>query len=184
MLALEYDIPREKQDHYGLLSHNRASSAQTSGRFSNEIIPITTTVLSDPSSPTSSRTSITVDKDDGIRHGQTLEKMQKARSAFPDFGEGRSTGPNSSQVTDGAAVVYMMKRRKAEELGLEVLGRQVGTSVVGVAPRVMGVGPAYAIPYVEFRILTLSGAELILMFRVLMYRFNQSFAQTFQLIER
>lgn len=144
MLALEFDISREKQDEYGLLSHNRASAAQKSGKFDSEIIPIEASVIKNPENP-SERESIVVDKDDGIRHGQTIEKMQGARSAFP-YGEKRSTGPNSSQVTDGAAMTIMMPRWKAEELGLEILAKHVTTSFVGVTPRVMGVGPVYAIP--------------------------------------
>jgi acetyl-CoA acetyltransferase len=76
----------------------------------------------------------------------TLEQMAAARSAFKGSGDERSTGPNSSQVTDGAAMVLLMRRRRAEELGLEVLAKHVGTSVVGVTPRVMGVGPVEAIP--------------------------------------
>lgn len=146
MLALDYDVSRAKQDEYGFLSHNRASAAQTSGKFAQEIIPIETSVLSDPANPDSERTKIIADKDDGIRHNLTMETMTKARPAFKDFGDSRSTGPNSSQVTDGAAVVYMMPRWKAEELGLQILGRHVATTVTGVPPRVMGVGPAYAIP--------------------------------------
>jgi acetyl-CoA acyltransferase 1 len=146
MLALDYNISREKQDEYGLLSHNRASAAQQAGKFKDEIIPITTSVLSDPKDPNSSREEIIADKDDGIRHGLTIEKLRSAKPAFKDYGDSRSTGPNSSQVTDGAAMVVMMPRWKAEELGLKVLARHVGTSVVGCKPRVMGVGPVYAIP--------------------------------------
>jgi acetyl-CoA acyltransferase 1 len=146
MLALEYSVSREKQDEYGLLSHNRASAAQKAGHFDGQILPIKTSVLSDPKNPESDREEITVDKDDGIRHGLTLEKISTAKPAFPKFGESRSTGPNSSQVTDGAAMVLMMPRWKAEELGLEVLAKHVTTSVVGVEPRIMGVGPVYAIP--------------------------------------
>lgn len=151
MLALDYDVSRAKQDEYGLLSHNRASAAQQSGKFATEILPISTSVLSDPKNPDSSRNDIVADKDDGIRHGQTLEKMQAGKPAFKDYGDARSTGANSSQVTDGAAMVVMMPRWKAEELGLEILAKHVTTSVVGVSPRVMGIGPVYAIPSVQTR---------------------------------
>jgi acetyl-CoA acyltransferase 1 len=146
MLALDYSISRAKQDEYGLLSHNRAESAQKAGKFDQEIIKINTTVLSDPKNPSSERTPILADKDDGIRAGQTIEKMRLGKPAFKDYGDARSTGANSSQMTDGGAMVMMMSRRKAEELGLEVLAKHVTTSVVGVSPRVMGVGPVYAIP--------------------------------------
>lgn len=146
MLALDYNISREKQDEYGLMSHNRASEAQKAGRFDDEIMPLETTVLSNPEDPSSAREPITVSKDDGIRHGLTMEKMKSAKPAFKGMGEERSTGPNSSQVTDGGAMVLMMRRSKAEELGLPVLATHVGTSVVGVKPRVMGIGPVAAIP--------------------------------------
>lgn len=159
MLALEYDVSRAKQDEYGLLSHNRASAAQRAGRFASEILPVKTTVLSDPKDPSSERKEVTADADDGIRHDQTLAAMQKARAAFPDFGESRSTGANSSQVTDGAAMVVLMRRSKAEELGLEVLAKHVTTSQVGVSPRVMGIGPVFAIPWVAVPERGSSGAD-------------------------
>ncbi|KAJ9125866.1 hypothetical protein QFC24_002650 [Naganishia onofrii] len=146
MLALDYSISREKQDTYGLVSHQRASAAQKSGKFKSEIVPIHTSVLTDPKDPHSSREDLVVEEDDGIRHGLTMDKMRSAKPAFKDYGDARSTGPNSSQVTDGAAMVLMMPRWKADELGLEVLAKHVATSVVGCKPRVMGVGPVYAIP--------------------------------------
>ncbi|KAJ9121700.1 hypothetical protein QFC22_002320 [Naganishia vaughanmartiniae] len=147
MLALDYDVSREKQDTYGLVSHTRASAAQKSGKFKDEIVPLRTTVLVDPKDPSNTaREEITVHEDDGIRHGLTMDKMRTAKPAFKDYGEARSTGPNSSQVTDGAAMLLMMPRWKAEQLGLDVLAKHVGTSVVGCTPRVMGVGPVYAIP--------------------------------------
>jgi len=148
MLALQYNISREKQDEYGLLSHNRASAAQRSGKFSSEILPIRTFAHEDPKDASSPLKEVIADKDDGIRHDQTMEAMYKARPAFPNFGESRSTGANSSQVTDGGAMVVLMKRKKAEELGLPILAKHVTTSQVGVTPRVMGVAPVYAIPKV------------------------------------
>lgn len=146
MLALDYNVSREKQDEYGLMSHNRAEAAQKAGRFDAEIMPIETTVLSNPEDPNSAREPITISQDDGIRKGLTMDKMKSAKPAFKGVGEERSTGPNSSQVTDGAAMAIMMRRSKAEELGLPVLATHLGTSVVGVKPRVMGIGPVAAIP--------------------------------------
>jgi acetyl-CoA acyltransferase 1 len=120
MLAIDYDVSRAKQDEYGLTSHNRASAAQQAGKFDGEILRIETSVLSDPKDPNSERTKVVADKDDGIRHGQTLEKMKAGKPAFKDF-------------------------------GLEVLAKHVTTSVVGVSPRVMGIGPVAAIPWVKER---------------------------------
>lgn len=146
MLALQHDVSRTKQDRYGLLSHTRASQAQKAGRFDDEIMPIKTSVYIDPEDPRQGRVEVTIDKDDGIRHGLSMGEMAQARSAFKGMGDERSTGLNSSQVTDGAAMVIMMRRTKAEELGLEILATHVATSVVGVTPRVMGIGPVEAIP--------------------------------------
>lgn len=143
MLALDFDVTREKQDAYGLISHNRAEHAQKSGIFDHEILPLETTVKDAEGNVT----TITVTKDDGIRLGSTIASMKKARSAFPDWGDSRSTGANSSQLTDGAAVALLMRRSKATELGLTPIAKHVGTAVVGVSPRIMGVGPAHAIPY-------------------------------------
>lgn len=146
MLALQYDVSRTEQDQFGHLSHTRASLAQKAGRFDEEIMPIKTTVYVDPQNPSQGRREVTIDKDDGIRHGLSMGEMSQARSAFKGMGDERSTGLNSSQVTDGAAMVVMMRRAKAEELGMEILATHVATSVVGVTPRTMGTGPLEAIP--------------------------------------
>lgn len=87
----------------------------------------------DPS--TGQRTTVLVTEDDGIRHGTTAESLGKIKSAFPQWGAGKTTGGNASQVTDGAAVVLMMTRRKAEELGLKILAKHVTTVVAGKRSR-------------------------------------------------
>ncbi|KAG8967731.1 hypothetical protein FRC03_009424 [Tulasnella sp. 419] len=143
MLAEQFDISRARQDEYALMSHTRASKAQQAGLFDEEIAPIEA-MFTDPETGLTSK--IVAKKDDGLRHGSTLEGLSKAKPAFPQWGKGRSTGGNSSQLTDGAAAVLLMRRSKAEELGLEILAKHVATTVVGVQPRIMGVGPAYAIP--------------------------------------
>ena len=84
------------------------------------------------------------DRDDGIRPGTTAEKLSKLRPAFDD--DGTTTAGNASQVSDGAAAVLLMKRKTAQKLGLPILGKYITSAVVGVAPRLMGIGPAYAIP--------------------------------------
>lgn len=145
MLAVDFEVARAKQDEYGLLSHNRAEKAQKDGVFAREIMKLETEVKD---KETGNVSTVTVEKDDGIRYGTTLEAMKKARSAFPDWGDSRSTGANSSQVTDGAAVALMMRRSKAAELGLTPVAKHVGTSVLGVSPRVMGIAPAFVIPCV------------------------------------
>ncbi len=85
-----------------------------------------------------------MDSDDGIRGETTLQGLAKLKPAFKR--DGKSTGGNSSQVTDGASACIMMRRDQAHKLGLKVIGKIISHAVVGVPPEIMGVGPAYAIP--------------------------------------
>jgi acetyl-CoA acyltransferase 1 len=141
-VARDFQITREQQDKYAELSHNRAEKAQKAGWTADEITPVTTKWV-DPKTKESK--TITVDKDDGIRPGTTYAGLQKIRSAFPQWGP-TTTGGNASQVTDGAAAVLMMKRSTAERLGQKVIGKYVKSTVVGLEPRIMGIGPSLAIP--------------------------------------
>ena len=117
------------------MSNNRAEAAQRAGWFDDEIVPITTH---------KDGKEIVVNKDE-IRYGTTYERLSKLRPAFPEHGD-RSTAGNSSQITDGAAAVLLMKRSKALELGQPIVAKYVGTAVAGVPPRIMGIGPVFAIP--------------------------------------
>lgn len=92
----DFDIPREKQDLFATESFNKAEEAQKEGYFDDEIVPITTTIRNSDGQ----MQSITVNKDEGVRYGTTYESLSKIRPAFPQFGD-KSTGGNSSQVTDG-----------------------------------------------------------------------------------
>lgn len=130
-------------DEYALRSHTRASEATNSGLFLNEILPIKAI---QKNAETGEVKEVMVDKDDGIRHGTTLEALAGGRSAFPNWGLGLSTGGNSSQVTDGAAAAILMRRSVAEKMGVPILATHVGTAVSGVTPRYMGIGPAVVIP--------------------------------------
>ncbi|TVY31444.1 3-ketoacyl-CoA thiolase,peroxisomal [Lachnellula subtilissima] len=138
----DFNISREQQDRYAAESYNRAEIAQKAGWFDDEIVPITTEVK-DPK--TGEVKKVTLTKDEGPRYGTTFESLNKIRPAFPDFGD-KSTGGNSSQVTDGAAAVLLMKRSRAIELGQPILAKYVGSTVAGLAPRIMGIGPSIAIP--------------------------------------
>lgn len=133
-VAKEFGITREEQDDFAFRSHSLAAKAQKEGLFKEEIVPIT---LEDGTT--------VVDSDDGIRPS-TRETLAKLKPAFDP--QGSTTAGNASQVSDGAAAVLMMKRRTAEKLSIPILARWVGFSVVGVPPRIMGIGPAYAIPKV------------------------------------
>ncbi|KAH8829394.1 Thiolase, N-terminal domain-containing protein [Flagelloscypha sp. PMI_526] len=131
-VASDYGITREEQDVFALHSMQKAAKAQETGFFDSEIIPVH---LPD---------NKIVDTDDGIRPETSLEALSKIRPAFKT--DGSTTGGNASQVTDGAAAVLMTRRSKAKELGLPILGKYCSFVTAGVPPRVMGIGPAYAIP--------------------------------------
>jgi len=138
----DFNITREMQDRYAAESYQRAERAQKAGWFDDEIVPIVTEVK-DPK--TGEVKKVTLTKDEGPRYGTTFESLNKIRPAFPDFGD-KSTGGNSSQVTDGAAAVLLMKRSRAIELGQPILAKFVGATIAGLAPRIMGIGPSIAIP--------------------------------------
>jgi acetyl-CoA acyltransferase 1 len=138
----DFNVTREQQDRYAAESYRRAEVAQKAGWFDDEIVPIVTEVK-DPK--TGETKTVTLTKDEGPRWGTTFESLSKIRPAFPDYGD-KSTGGNSSQVTDGAAAVLLMKRSRAIELGQPILAKFVGATVAGLAPRIMGIGPSVAIP--------------------------------------
>ncbi len=142
-VAEEFIVTREEQDRFAALSFQRAEHAQNSGYFDKEIVPFT---VYQKDLKTGERTPVVVTKDDGIRPGTTADKLAKIKAAFPQWGNATTTGGNASQITDGAAAVLMMTRKKAEELGYTVLGKHVTTAVAGLPPRIMGIGPIYAIP--------------------------------------
>ncbi|KXL47619.1 hypothetical protein M433DRAFT_63945 [Acidomyces richmondensis BFW] len=135
-VASDFNITREMQDRFAAESYRRAEEAQKAGLFDDEIVPIKTKV---------DGKDVTLTKDEGPRWGTTYEGLSKIRPAFPEYGD-RSTGGNSSQVTDGAAAVLLMKRSKALELKQPILAKFVGATVAGLAPRIMGIGPTIAIP--------------------------------------
>ena len=135
-VGADFNITREMQDRYAAESYRRAEVAQKAGWFDDEIVPITVKV---------DGKDVTLKQDEGPRWGTTFESLSKIRPAFPDYGD-RSTGGNSSQVTDGAAAVLLMKRSKALELGQPIMAKYVGATVAGLAPRIMGIGPSLAVP--------------------------------------
>ncbi|KAF8250973.1 putative 3-ketoacyl-CoA thiolase [Wilcoxina mikolae CBS 423.85] len=142
-VAERYNVSREDQDRFAAASHQKASKAQKAGLFDAEIVPMETRWI-DPETQEESRKVISAD--DGIRHNASYENMAKLKPAFKDTGS--STAGNSSQVSDGAAAALMMRRDIAESLGFTPIGKFVATTVAGVKPDEMGVGPAVAIPKV------------------------------------
>ncbi|KAF7436640.1 hypothetical protein PC9H_003473 [Pleurotus ostreatus] len=142
-VAEDFNISRDDQDDFAAKSFQKAEKADKAGYFQGEIVPFTV-YQTDPA--TGARKRVIITKDDGIRYGTTKDNLAKIRSAFPQWGKGTTTGGNASQITDGAASVLLMTRRKAEELGLKIIAKHVTTTVAGVPPRVMGIGPVFAIP--------------------------------------
>lgn len=140
-VAAQYKISREEQDAFAAESFIRAAKAQKAGKFKSEIVPVKTKIT-DPK--TEKEFDIVVDSDDGIREGVTQESLAKLKPAFSKTGT--THAGNASQVSDGAAAVLLARRSVAKRLGLPILGKFITASVVGVPPKIMGVGPAYAIP--------------------------------------
>jgi len=142
-VAKDFNITRKAQDEFAAKSFQKAAAADKAGKFKPEIIPIKTKII-DPK--TEKEFEIIVDRDDGIREGVTFESLSKLKPAFTK--DGSTHAGNASQVSDGAAAVILVRRSVAKRLGLSVLGKYVNAAVVGVPPRIMGVGPAFAIPRV------------------------------------
>lgn len=157
-VSRDFNIAREEMDKYAAESFSRAEKAQMAGLFDDEIVPITTKIKG----PDGEWKSVTLSRDEGIRPGTTPESLSKIRPAFPQWGP-TTTGGNASQVTDGgecfapqevrfankvmlAAALLMMKRSTAIRLGQPILAKYVGSTVAGLAPRIMGIGPSVAIP--------------------------------------
>mmetsp|Transcript_23027 Transcript_23027/g.16354 ORF Transcript_23027/g.16354 Transcript_23027/m.16354 type:complete len:417 (+) Transcript_23027:61-1311(+) len=139
-VAKDYKITREAMDKMAVESHMKAANAQKQGWSQKEITPYKTMVKD----KNGDEKEITVDRDDGVRPTTTFEGLQKLKPAFAK--DGMTTAGNSSQVTDGASCILLARRDIAKKLGAKIFGRIVSFSVAGVPPRVMGIGPAYAIP--------------------------------------
>lgn len=143
-VAKEFNVSREDQDAFSIKSHEKALDAIKNGRFKDDIVPITVNeVFLDENERRQERTYI-ADTDEGPRAGSTMEALARLR---PVFAQGGSvTAGNSSQTSDGAAFVMVMSEDMVKELGVEPIARLVSYSVVGLEPRIMGMGPLHAIP--------------------------------------
>lgn len=133
-VAAQWQISRDAQDEFAVASQNKAEAAQKSGKFADEITPFTVSTR---------KGDIIVEADEYIRHGATLEAMQKMRPAFLRDG-GTVTAANASGLNDGAAAVLLMTAGEAEKRGLEPLARIASYATAGLDPTIMGVGPIYA----------------------------------------
>lgn len=131
-IAEKFNLSREEQDELATASQNKAEAAVTSGRFKEEIVPV--------SVPQRKGDDLVVDTDEYPRFGATQEGLAKLRPAFKRDG-GSVTAANSSGINDGAAALILMSREKAEALGLEVLASIKSYASAGVDPSIMGTGP-------------------------------------------
>lgn len=129
-VAKKWQIDREMQDQFALASQNKAEAAQKAGKFADEITAFTVKTR---------RGETVVDMDEYIRHGATLESMQKLRPAFAK--DGSVTAANASGLNDGAAVTLLMSADNAAKRGIEPLARIASYATAGVDPAIMGSGP-------------------------------------------
>jgi len=159
MVAQTYNISRQKQDEYALISHTRAAKALADGVFANEILPI-------------ELRGTVVSVDDTVRPNVSAEGLAALKPSFPEWGGASTTAGNASGVGDGAALCILTTRARAQAEGYDVLAKFVGTAVVGVEPRHMGVAPIYAIP----KVLAQTGLDKE---DVDVYEINEAFASQF-----
>jgi acetyl-CoA C-acetyltransferase len=166
-VAQRYGIPRERQDEYGARSQQRAAAAQASGKFRDEIVPITVTAgVADKASGQLITREVTVSEDEGIRPDTTFEAVAKIKPAIPG---GVIAAGNASQFSDGASACVVMNARLAEQRGLQPLGIFRGFAVAGCEPDEMGIGPVFAIP----RLLQRAGLK---MDDIGLWELNEAFA--------
>ncbi len=165
-VAKRYKISRERMDHYGAGSQQKAAAALEAGLFKDEIAPITVTAgVADPVMGLRSR-QVTVSHDEGIRPGTTYEGICNLRSALPG---GLISAGNASQFSDGGGACVVMNEAVAERKGLKPLGRFLGFAVAGCEPDEMGIGPVFAVPKVLKRLgLTVADIDL--------WELNEAFA--------
>jgi len=133
-IAEQWKISREEQDEFALKSQQKAESAQKAGKFDSEIVPVEI--------PQKKGDPIQFKSDEFIRQGVTLEQLQKLKPAFKK--DGTVTAGNASGINDGAAMLIVMSREKANELGLKPLVRIVSYGNAALDPKIMGYGPVPA----------------------------------------
>lgn len=143
-VANEFKVSREDQDQFAFNSHQKALKAQAENRFQDQIVPITVEETFINEAGKKETKSYVVNKDEGPRADTKLEILAKLRPVFAAGGS--VTAGNSSQMSDGAAMVLVMSEEMVKELNLEPIARMVNFAAAGVPPRIMGIGPVKAIP--------------------------------------
>jgi acetyl-CoA C-acetyltransferase len=151
IVAERYQVTREAQDEYALLSQQRTAAAQVEGRLDQEIAPMPSIMRVDNrETGETSYVPVTLDRDEGNRPSTTLAGLAALKPVFRDgqtVKEGRFiTAGNASQLSDGASASVLMEAAQAERRGLQPLGAYRGIAVAGCAPDEMGIGPVFAVP--------------------------------------
>ncbi|MGB3066340.1 acetyl-CoA C-acyltransferase [Sphingobacterium thalpophilum] len=142
-VAKDFNVSREDQDAFALKSNQKAVAAIQNGHLKDGIVPITVKENYLKDGKLSTREYV-VDTDEGPRADTSLEALAKLKPVFA--ANGSVTAGNSSQTSDGAAFVLVMSEAKVKELGIKPVAKLISFAVAGVPPRIMGIGPIYAIP--------------------------------------
>lgn len=159
-VARKYGISREDQDAYAYSSHRRAAEAIKTGKFKEEIVPISVKRWTSNGDGKPKADEVVFSLDEGVRYDTSLEALAKLKPVFAKAGV--VTAGNSSQTSDGAAAVVVMSAERARRMGLEPLGAFRSFAVAGVSPEIMGIGPVEAVPKaVKLAGLKLSDIDLI-----------------------
>ena len=143
-VASVYKISREDQDEFSYHSHMKALKALENGNFKDEIVPINVKEIYLDKNEKRQEKEFTIDTDEGPRKGTNIEALAKLRPVFAMGGT--VTAGNSSQTSDGAAFVMVMSEKRVKELNIEPIARLVSYHVAALEPKIMGVGPIYAVP--------------------------------------
>ena len=144
VVADKYSISREEQDEYALQSQQRTARAQEMGYFDDEIVPMPSTmIITNKDNGKQTKDDVTLMKDQGNRPSTTLDGLSNLK---PGRENGMITAGNASQLSDGASASVVMSQKRAEKLGLDVMGIYLGTAVAGCEPSEMGIGPIFAVP--------------------------------------
>ena len=165
-LAEQYDISREEQDEFAVLSHQRAAKARENGRFREEIVPVEVK---------SRKQTLVIEEDEHIKPDTSVEVIRNLRPSFKK--DGTVTAANASGINDGAASVIVASEKAVKENNLEPLAEIVSWAVAGVDPNIMGIGPVPAInKALEKAGLTLEDMDIV--------EVNEAFAAQYLAVEK
>ena len=143
-VARKYEVTREQQDEFALLSHQRAAAALDADKFKDETVALNVTLEELDERGKKQRREVVFEKDEGVRRDTSVEGLGKLKPAF--HVKGTITAGNASQMSDGAAAAIVMSDARAKELGVKPMARFVAYATAGCPPEEMGIGPVFAIP--------------------------------------